>query len=216
MANVNYYAETQYGIFAPGRIVTYQVYDNHNTAVSGVTGTALEAPVDATSSIYYTNVTIADTFQGAIWFTDGTNTANQTIDLQRNALTVQVPNPQTPPQGTYDVTTAIGLCRLYMTDTDTGNLIFSDTEVTSLLNNNNGDPVLAASDGLLIMATDKAKLSIVLSIGTFGHNPVAVAKQFLAMSKELRDRASMAPLTNANPLVFTMGNGTTVGSMDVW
>lgn len=59
---------------------------------------------------------------------------------------------------TYDASTQIGKVRLRIPDRDAQALLFSDEELTQLLEDNGGNTLLAAADALEILAGDPQRI----------------------------------------------------------
>jgi hypothetical protein len=82
------------------------------------------------------------------------------------------------------LTTSIGQVRLLIRDTDSSNALFSDEEITALLNLYDNDVKIAAANALLAISHSKALLAKYKSAGKYAEDTRSIAK-------ELREGAKM-------------------------
>lgn len=122
---------------------------------------------------------------------------------------------------TYDLTTSIGKTRLYATDTDLSNAIFSDDELQVFLDGTGDAPMLAAAMALDTLAGDAAKLAIKTRQDSISTDPTEVPVQLRAQAERLREQYaanSAGALTVIDPpdAVFVLPNDPDTGNMDPW
>ena len=154
------------------------------------------------------------TFQGI--GSDGiTRTFN--VDIQ-----IQVDPPVEIP-ATYDPTqlanSPLWTTRLWATDTDVSHATFTDDEVNAFLAMSGGVPTLAAAMMLDANATNRAKLSNTVKIGSFGAGEVTVYKALLERAAWLRSISISTPIVISPDPVFVpdyLAQGGWQGTMDPW
>lgn len=106
---------------------------------------------------------------------------------------------------TYDVATAIGQARLCGLDTDVATAVFSDAEWTQFLSDAGGVPLLAASLGLEVMATDRARMALVVKVGALGSNEAGVCAALQERAQQLRGIVLTTPVVVSPDPVFAAG-----------
>lgn len=138
---------------------------------------------------------------------------------QSRMLTVQ-DSSIPPPSFTYDLSTPIGKCRTYLGDTCVSAPIFTDAEIEMLLTDSQNNPkqnlFIAAANGYLTNAGSQAKVAVRIAVGSFKYEKLGVHAALLAMSREYREQAPVAPVCNPPDTPFTFTRGDDLGSMAIW
>lgn len=93
---------------------------------------------------------------------------------------------------TYDLSTAVGKCRLLAADTDVSQPVFSDEEWQAFLDWSGENAHLAAASGLEAMATDASKVAIVTRRDSITTDPTQVGKMLRESAAALRVAATSA------------------------
>jgi len=93
---------------------------------------------------------------------------------------------------TYDVTTDRGKVRLLITDTDTSDPIFDDTEIDAFLSLNSSNILYAAAQALDVMAVNEAMVLKVIKLLDLSTNGPAVAASLKAQADSLRAQSDAA------------------------
>ena len=193
---------------SPYSAPTFTLLDSSGVAVtgfSGVTipganyqGTALAAPL----LWFVLNTTglnpgaYVARFVFAVRSTQDGLTRELTCEVQARVLAgVEV-------AATYDLATPIGQARLYGLDGDTATAIFSDAEWTQFLADGGGVPILAASLALEVVATDRARVALVVKVGALGSNEVGVCAALQERARQLRNAALVTPVVVSPAPVF--------------
>lgn len=91
---------------------------------------------------------------------------------------------------TYNLSTAVGKCRLYAADTNIVEAIFDDDEWQVFLDDRGGNVFLAAADGLEAMAADASKVAVVMKNDVNVTDPTKMAQQLADRAIALRSRAA--------------------------
>ena len=106
---------------------------------------------------------------------------------------------------TYDLTTSIGKARLFAADTNILEAIYDDEEWQTLLDAEGQSPLLAAALGLDTMASDAAKVAVIMKNDVNATDPTKMAEQLRASAANLRFRAaagSGSTVVMANDPIF--------------
>lgn len=110
---------------------------------------------------------------------------------------------------TYDLTTDIGKIRLFTTDTDASDYIYSDEELGVFLSLFAGSPMLAAAAALDAIATDAAKVAIITKNDVQTTDPTKIPTLLAERAKTLRSMAGSDPA-----FVATILGGVAEGAPD--
>jgi len=116
---------------------------------------------------------------------------------------------------TYDVTTPLGLVRSYIADVDVNDPIWADDEINAYLNRNS-TPEITASMLCMAEATDKARITKRIKIGSLGMDRSSVYQALLDMAERFRKIAVTPPLYNPVSQVFIPATTSSPGTMTPW
>jgi len=76
---------------------------------------------------------------------------------------------------TYDLGTNAGIVRLNIGDTDSNNPVFTDAEITAILNSAENDTNQATGRALLIIANEKSRLAKIKKAGNYSEDTTKIA-----------------------------------------
>lgn len=143
--------------------------------------------------------------------------AGGTQDFFERPLLVEA-EPASADVATYDLTTDIGITRLYAGDTDVNDPTWSDPEVQAMLGQSQNVPQLAAAMLFESAASDASFLALKTKIGPFNTDETMLAGRLMERAKQLRI-ISPAPILNNPPdQVFksSFSDGLVPGNMQPW
>ena len=196
---------------SPYSAPTFTLLDGGGAIVPGFSGISL----------------LAANYQGTalaaplLWFTLNTNGLNPGAYVARFVFAVRSTTdgltrelvceaqtrllPGVEVAATCDLATPIGQARLYGLDADVMTAVFSDAEWTQFLADAGGVPLLAASLGLEVMATDRARMALVVKVGALGSNEAGVCAALQERARQLRSLALVTPVVASPAPVFGIG-----------
>lgn len=118
----------------------------------------------------------------------------------------------------YDPTTALGLTRLLVSDTDVLNVTFSDAELNALLKQRSNVPELAAAQALRSLASDAVRIAVTFKTDSTNTDTTKIAGELRSQADMLEASAQVSGECDAADTVFSIATnaGVTPGTMDVW
>lgn len=104
---------------------------------------------------------------------------------------------------TYNLSTNVGKVRNLVHDVTESTAIFSDDEITSILNLHDGDIFMAASTACLKIAMSKALTAKMRRAGDYWEDDREVMKHYREMSKVYREASENVPADADVEVVYT-------------
>lgn len=122
---------------------------------------------------------------------------------------------------TYDLADSIGKTRLWATDTNISDAVYSDEELQVFLDACGDAPMLAAAAALENMGTDAAKLAIKTRQDTISTDPTEIPVQLREQAARLREQhaaqgAGTLTLVDPPDKIFELPKDPEIGNLNPW
>lgn len=202
---------------------TFTLYDSSGAVVAGFTGIPVSGydtgAVSSGRAWYVLSTTALEPGTYLALFSlpvRGSDNIDRTVLVEIGIFV----KPRVQVIATYDETQLANnlmfQVRFHMADVDTANAHCSDAELWWLLQDNLNIPQLAAAAALDAIASDKARLSNAIRIGSYGNGSVSVYKALVERAAHLREIAPCPGDVAAPDAVFTNTTDGEPGTMTLW
>jgi hypothetical protein len=196
---INYLLEADPPVTVTAALLT--LYDSTDAAVSGVTGASgLFTPTTEAAEILlsYSWATPATGQYRAKWKVTFSGGAVQTFEHPVYVVAA----PPTAEIATYDLSTAIGLTRLWANDKDVSDPLWSDGEIQAALTLTDGDPIDAA---LLLLGQKALQYAEEAVVVQTARRRIDLTKRAEALEKRiaaLKEMPTTLPVVDSPERIF--------------